>query len=332
MKATFVPIGGSAAVVAVGAGIERFRRSNLSWWMLGFNGFGVVAHALGVSLTLGLGRQDIRMRTFRTLPVNSGNATHPVLSRTIGPDMAFYPTFLLAAFFLLSLSFHLLITLNLVLSLVYKEAAVFQWYMNSLYRNVAIHRWIEYFFSSSLMIVLIGLLLGIRDIHVLMLITGLMAVTIVFGWITELHSMDYIETVKAEERRQFWFGWELERRWVPASRITRIQIHVLGYLPYGLLWAIIFDQFRANMEEIAGALPGFVNIAVIGSMALFTLFGFVQIALQIYPFGPSLYWLGEATYVVLSFVAKAELGFIVLFQALVEGGIYDTTLSLTRNA
>ena len=37
-------------------------------------------------------------------------------------------------------------------------------------------------------------------------------------------------------------------------------------------------------------------------------------------------WMGEATYVILSFAAKANLGFLVLYMALVEGGLYDSVL------
>ena len=56
-----------------------------------------------------------------------------------------------------------------------------------------------------------------------------------------------------------------------------------------------------------------------GSFALFTFFGITQLLHQALPYGPSLYWLGEVIYVILSFAAKAQLGFVVLYQALVEG-------------
>ena len=80
------------------------------------------------------------------------------------------------------------------------------------------------------------------------------------------------------------------------------------------------------MEVVSEAVPEFVNTATIGSFVLFTFFGLVQLFNQLFPYGPSLYWLGECTYVVLSFAAKANLGFIVLYQALVPGGPYDNAL------
>ena len=180
------------------------------------------------------------------------------------------------------------------------------------------------------MVMISCILLGIRDIHTIMMITGLMGITIVFGWLTEIHGMDYIDDLPEGEFYRFC-GWQLERRWTPGSWRTRMQVHVLGYLPYALLWAVMFDQYRSNMEEVADSLPDFVNYAVVGSFGLFTLFGLTQLLLQL-PYGPSLYWLGEASYVVLSFVAKAQLGFIILFQALVEDGLYDNVLMLRANA
>jgi hypothetical protein len=52
----------------------------------------------------------------------------------------------------------------------------------------------------------------------------------------------------------------------------------------------------------------------------------VQLWNQLYEFGPSLYWLGEAVYVFLSFAAKANLGFVVLYQALIAGSEFDAVL------
>ena len=180
------------------------------------------------------------------------------------------------------------------------------------------------------MVMLSCVLLGIRDIHAIIMITGLMGTTIVFGWLTELHSVNYIEDVAD---KPYKIGnWSLERRWKRGSWKSRLQHHVLGYFPYGLLWSIIFDQYRTNMEQVSDSLPDFVNVAVVGSFALFTLFGLTQFILQILPYGPSFYWLGEMSYVILSFTAKAQLGFIVLFQALVDGGLYDNVLVLNANA
>jgi hypothetical protein len=178
------------------------------------------------------------------------------------------------------------------------------------------------------MLLLTCLLLGLRMLHVIWMVTGLMFITILFGWITELHSSNLI--MSDPDNPYEFCGWKLTRRWLPGTWKTRLQVHLLGYFPYALLWGIVFDQFRMNMDVIADTLPPFVNVATTGSFILFTLFGLVQFANQVVPYGPSLYWLGEAVYVVLSFAAKANLGFIVIFQALVEGSTYDRALGLNQ--
>ncbi len=194
--------------------------------------------------------------------------------------------------------------------------------------SVCVQRWLEYAFSASIMLLLTCLLLGLRTTHVIWMVVGLMFITILFGWTTELHSSNLIEDV--DDPLERW-GWKLSRRWRPGSWKTRLQIHLMGYFPYALLWGVVFDQFRLNMNVLRDSVPPFVNTATIGSFALFTLFGLVQLANQLFSYGPSFYWLGEATYVILSFAAKANLGFIVIFQALVDGSPYDEALGVNED-
>ena len=83
------------------------------------------------------------------------------------------------------------------------------------------------------------------------------------------------------------------------------------------------------MQALVGIVPDFINGTVVSSFALFTFFGITQLLHQVLPYGPSLNWLGEVIYVTLSFAAKANLGFVVLYQALVEGAIFDNQLRQT---
>tara|TARA_X000001036_G_C20095461_1_gene568911 strand:+ start:80 stop:517 length:438 start_codon:yes stop_codon:yes gene_type:complete len=132
----FTPIG-AAPTVLVGAGWDRFSQSNLKYWMLGFNFLGLVAHAVGVGLTLSLGRQDIRLRAFRTVPVNNGNETHPILSRGVQSDMSFFPTWIVAVFFMLSMVFHFFVVLWLLLHIFLPKNSLFSLYVRCLYLNIA---------------------------------------------------------------------------------------------------------------------------------------------------------------------------------------------------
>jgi hypothetical protein len=147
--------------------------------------------------------------------------------------------------------------------------------------------------------------------------------------------MDYIDNNAAPYEFKPWCSkepWTLERRWIKGSWISRLQIHVLGYIPYAVMWHVIFNTFQDNISLVSDSLPSFVNVAVVGSFIVFTFFGMTQLLLQAIPYGPSLYWMGEVSYVVSSFTSKAQLGFLILFQALVEGGLYDGQLSLNKDA
>lgn len=308
---------------------QQYSKSTLPQWMLLFNVLGAIAHGVGVGIALGVARRDFRLSVWRVQPVNLGNITDPNMSaQIVFEGIELYPTTIITAFFGLSLTFHTIISCFLTVHLIAGPGEWTNWYMKGLYHCKAWWRWIEYFFSASLMLLLTCLLLGLRMLHVIWMVVGLMGITITFGWATELHSSNLI--MAGADPYEF-MGWTLTRRWLPGSWKTRLQIHLLGYLPYALLWGIVFDQFRVNMDVIGDTLPAFVNVSTIGSFSLFTLFGLVQFANQVFEYGPSLYWLGEATYVVLSFTAKANLGFIVIYQALVEGSPYDEALGVNRD-
>lgn len=62
------------------------------------------------------------------------------------------------------------------------------WYNNGLKNHINVARWIEYSFSSSVMIVVIALLVGISDIATLIVMFFLNAMMILFGWMMELHN------------------------------------------------------------------------------------------------------------------------------------------------
>jgi len=315
----------SQTLFRTAAGWELYAQSSLAKWMLFFNVLGAISHGVGIALTLSYARHSFRLQVYRLLPVNWGNATNVAIGFNFVADGWVYPTWVVVSFFGLSFAFHAVISLVLVAQLSWGPSMLTNWYMKGLYYGVAFWRWLEYFCSASLMIYITCLLLGLRQQHVMWLVTGLMAITITFGWLTELHASNLIERL---EKPVMMCGWELHRRWLPGSWKTRMQMHLMGYLPYALLWTVVFDRFRINMEIVKDAVPEFVNSATIGSFVLFTIFGLVQFANQLFPYGPSVYWMGEATYVILSFAAKANLGFLVVFQALVPGSPYDDALAV----
>lgn len=79
-----------------------------------------------------------------------------------GPSIPFGPA--VALFLLLSAVAHFLL-----------GTVLYRWYVKNLKRNMNPARWYEYALSSSLMIVLIGMLVGIYDLSTLILLFGLNA-------------------------------------------------------------------------------------------------------------------------------------------------------------
>lgn len=91
---------------------------------------------------------------------------------------------LVAIFLFLSALAHLLISLP----------KINDWYNNNLSKGANYARWIEYSFSSSVMILVIAMLVGIYDISALIAIVLLNVSMILFGWMMELHNQSTEKT------------------------------------------------------------------------------------------------------------------------------------------
>ena len=68
------------------------------------------------------------------------------------------------------------------------------WYNKNLAKGINIARWIEYSFSSSIMIVIIAMLVGIYDIAAIILLFFLNMMMILFGWVMEVHNQSTEKT------------------------------------------------------------------------------------------------------------------------------------------
>ena len=93
------------------------------------------------------------------------------------------------------------LTISAISLLIISSPPVFTWYKRSLLQNRNYGRWIEYFFSSSIMIVLIAQITGISDIAALLAIFGLNACMILFGALMEKY-----EKPGKPGWLPFWFG------------------------------------------------------------------------------------------------------------------------------
>jgi hypothetical protein len=130
--------------------------------------------------------------------------------------------------------------------LVVAAPRVHRWYERNLDHRRNYARWIEYSVSASLMIVLIAMLTGIRDIAALIAIFGVNTAMILFGLLMERQQ----EPGRATDWTAFWFGALAGS--VPWIAIV---IYLVGgpNRPPGFVYAIIiveailFFSFALNM-------------------------------------------------------------------------------------
>jgi hypothetical protein len=172
--------------------------------------------------------------------------------------------------------------------LIIASPPVFPWYKRNLLQHRNYGRWIEYFFSSSIMIVLISQICGISDVAALLAIFGINACMILFGALMEKY-----EKPGKGKWLPFWFGCF-------AGIIPWIGIAVYVWAP-GL-----------NVSP-----PGFVYGIIASLFVFFNCFA-VNMVLQYKKVGPWRdYLFGEKVYIILSLTAKALLAWQVFANVLV---------------
>ena len=161
---------------------------------------------------------------------------------------------------------------------------VYPWYARNLGKGVNYARWIEYAFSSSVMIVVIAMLVGIYDLTALIALFAVNASMILFGWLMELHN----QTTERPNWTSYWFG--VFAGTVPWVAIT---IYLVG----------------AGGGE--GGPPGFVYGIFFSLFVFFNSFA-VNMVLQYRKVGKWRdYMYGERVYILLSLFAKSALAWQV---------------------
>jgi hypothetical protein len=161
---------------------------------------------------------------------------------------------------------------------------VYDWYQKNISRGINYARWMEYALSSSLMIVVIALLVGIYDLVSLLLIFFLNAMMILFGWMMELHN----QTTERVNWTSFLFG----------------------SLAGAAAWVAIAIYLAGAGNEF-GNVPTFVYWIFFSIFIFFNLFA-INMILQYKKLGPwRRYLFGERMYIVLSLVAKSLLAWQV---------------------
>ncbi len=186
---------------------------------------------------------------------------------------------LIVAFLFMSALAHFLIS----------TPGIYGWYTRNLSKGINYARWIEYSFSSSVMIVAIAMLFGMYDIATLILIFALNAIMILFGWMMELHN----QTTQKTDWTAFIFG------------------SIAGIVP----WIAIFIYFIGSVTS-GEQVPNFVYAIYVSLFLFFNVFA-INMVLQYKKVGRwQDYLYGEKVYIVLSLVAKSLLAWQVFFGTL----------------
>ncbi|MBI2411390.1 MAG: heliorhodopsin HeR [Candidatus Kerfeldbacteria bacterium] len=181
---------------------------------------------------------------------------------------------LVAGFFALSALAHLLVSLP----------GIYEWYVKNLKKGANYARWVEYSLSSSLMIVVIGMLVGIYDVFSLLLMFGLNAMMILFGWMMELHNQ--------------------------STKKTNWTAYIFGCIAGAIPWIVIacYLVFSGDADHHA---PTFVYWIFFSMFLFFNSFA-VNMVLQYKKVGKwKDYTYGEKVYIIMSLVAKSLLAWQV---------------------
>jgi hypothetical protein len=240
------------------AKLRRLRRFNVAMGVLHL-GQGAAILLIASAFTLPVTSSFLRLDpvTEKLVPVRD-----EILRLRIGP--------LVAGFLLLSAGAHAALA----------SPWLHGWYERNLRHGVNPARWIEYSLSSSLMMVVIAMLVGIYDVVSLILVFALNATMILFGWLMELHN----QTTERTDWTAYVFG------------------SLAGAVPW--LAVAVFLVGDANP-------PGFVYGIFASIFVFFNVFA-INMLLQYKRVGRwADYLYGERVYMLLSLFAKSALAWQV---------------------
>jgi len=196
---------------------------------------------------------------------------------TLVYELRFGPA--VAAFLLMSAVAHLVLS-----------TCGYRWYVRNLKKGMNPARFYEYALSSSLMIVLIGMLVGMWDLGSLILIFGINAMMNLFGIMMELHN----QTTERTNWTSFIYGC------------------IAGIIP----WVVIVLYFYGALSSAGAEPPAFVYAIIPTIFVFFNIFA-VNMVLQYKKVGPwKNYLFGERMYIVLSLTAKTALAWQIFVGTL----------------
>jgi hypothetical protein len=158
-------------------------------------------------------------------------------------------------------------------------------YNENLKKGMNPYRWYEYAFSSSIMITLIALFLGVWDFWSLVMIFTLNAMMTMFGYL--------MEKLNQYTKKTDWSAFILGT--------------ISGFLP----WIVLYAYFIASILSTGLEVPTFVYAILFVYFIVFNIFA-LNMVLQYKGVGRwKDYLYGERFYIILSFAAKTILAWLV---------------------
>ena len=166
----------------------------------------------------------------------------------------------------------------------------YEWYVVNLRKGINYARWFEYAISSSIMIVLIAMLVGIFELSSLILLFALNATMNLFGLMMEVHNQTTAKT-----------DWSA---------------YIMGCFAGFVPWLVLGIYFFGAILQDPDSVPLFVYAIFFVLAAFFNVFA-INMVLQYRGKGRwADYLYGEKVYIILSLTAKSTLAWLVF------GGTY----------
>jgi len=154
-------------------------------------------------------------------------------------------------------------------------------------------RWVEYSFSSTVMIVAIAYLSFITEFPALVAIAGCNVAMILFGWSMEAGNEGRLTKGERIDWKHFIFGC------------------IAGVVPWIAIFSIVWAYSAQEGLPAEAQIPGFVYVIIASLFVAFNIFA-ITMVLQYGKVGRwKDYLVGEKTYMVLSLVAKSLLAWQV---------------------
>lgn len=167
----------------------------------------------------------------------------------------------------------------------YLSTVGYKQYVGNLKKGMNPVRFYEYALSSSLMIVLIAMLVGMWDLSSLILLFGINAMMNLFGIMMELHN----QTTRRTDWTAFIYGC------------------IAGIVP----WIVIMLYFLGAVNSVDAQPPAFVYAIVPILFIFFNIFA-INMVLQYRKVGRwKDYLYGERVYIILSLLAKTTLAWLI---------------------